>query len=285
MTYKTIIKADDLIKILDDEGLVLFDARCDIKDTSYGIGAYNDGHIPNAIFIDIDNDMASSKGPSTGRHPLPDPEKLAEKLSQWGVDNNKQIVVYDDAGGAFAGRVWWIMRWMGHKGGVAVLDGGLSGFLSVGGKLVTDQKSRDRSRYEYDCKNDMHVSIEEVIEAQYKVDTALIDARSKERFLGIKDPVDPIAGHVPGALSQPLGNNLTSKGFFKSPEELKLIYSKLIGDIEADKIISMCGSGITACHNIIAMEIAGIKDVRLYVGSWSEWISDPQRPIAKIDNN
>lgn len=285
MTYKTIIKADDLIKILDDEGLVLFDARCDIKDTSYGIGAYNDGHIPNAIFIDIDNDMASSKGPSTGRHPLPDPEKLAEKLSQWGVDNNKQIVVYDDAGGAFAGRVWWIMRWMGHKGGVAVLDGGLSGFLSVGGKLVTDQKSRDRSRYEYDCKNDMHVSIEEVIEAQYKVDTALIDARSKERFLGIKDPVDPIAGHVPGALSHPLGNNLTSKGFFKSPEELKLIYSKLIGDIEADKIISMCGSGITACHNIIAMEIAGIKDVRLYVGSWSEWISDPQRPIAKIDNN
>ena len=285
MTYKTIIKADDLIKILDDEGLVLFDARCDIKDTSYGIGAYNDGHIPNAIFIDIDNDMASSKGHSTGRHPLPDPEKLAEKLSQWGVDNNKQIVVYDDAGGAFAGRVWWIMRWMGHKGGVAVLDGGLSGFLSVGGKLVTDQKSRDRSQYEYDCKNDMHVSIEEVIEAQYKVDTALIDARSKERFLGIKDPVDPIAGHVPGALSHPLGNNLTSKGFFKSPEELKLIYSKLIGDIEADKIISMCGSGITACHNIIAMEIAGIKDVRLYVGSWSEWISDPQRPIAKIDNN
>ena len=160
------------------------------------------------------------------------------------------------------------MKWLGHKGGVAVLDGVLSGFLSCGGKLTSKQKSRERSQYEYDCKHDMHVSIEEVIEAQYKVDVALIDARSKERYLGIKDPVDPIAGHVPGALSQPLGNNLTSKGYFKSPEELKLIYSKLLGDIESDKIISMCGSGITACHNIIAMEIAGIKGVRLYVGSW-----------------
>ena len=285
MIYKTIIKAEDLINILDSDDVVLFDARCDIKDTSYGIDAYNDGHIPNAIFIDIDNDMAGAKRPSTGRHPLPDPEKLAEKLSQWGVDNNKQIIVYDDAGGAFAGRVWWIMRWMGHKGGVAILDGGLSGFLGSGGKLVTNQKSRDRSHYEYDCKNEMHVSIEEVISAQYKVDTALVDARSKERYLGIKDPVDPVAGHVPGALSQPLGNNLTNKGYFKSPEELKLIYSKLLGDIQADKIISMCGSGITACHNIIAMEIAGIKNVRLYVGSWSEWIADPQRPIAKIDDN
>ena len=285
MIYKTIIKADNLIAILDSDDLVIFDARCDIKDTSYGIDAYNDGHIPNSIFIDIDNDMASPKGPSTGRHPLPDPEKLAEKLSQWGVDNNKQIVVYDDAGGAFAGRVWWIMRWMGHKGGVAVLDGGLSGFLSGGGKLVTNQKSRDRSSYEYDCKNDMHVSIEEVIEAQYKVDTALIDARSKERYLGIKDSVDPVAGHVPGALSQPLGNNLTNKGYFKSPEELKLIYSKLLGDIDSDKIISMCGSGITACHNIIAMEIAGIKNVRLFVGSWSEWITDSKRPIAKVEES
>jgi len=284
MTYKTIINADNLIEIIDSDNLVIFDARCDIKDSSYGIDAYNDGHIPNSIFIDIDNDMSSTKGPSTGRHPLPDPDELAEKLSQWGVDNSQQIVIYDDAGGAFAGRVWWIMRWMGHKDGVAILDGGLSGFLSAGGKLTTKQRSRSRSQYEYNCKNDMFVSTEEVIEAQYKVDTALIDARSKERYLGIKDPVDPVAGHIPGALSQPLGNNLTAKGYFKSPEELKLIYSKLLGDIESDKIISMCGSGITACHNIIAMEIAGIKDVRLYVGSWSEWITDSQRPIAKIED-
>ena len=285
MTYKTIINADDLIKNLDNDNFSIVDCRCDIKDTSYGIDAYNEGHIPNAIFADIDNDMASEKTSTSGRHPLPNPEKLAEKLSQWGIDAEKQVVIYDDAGCAFAGRVWWILRWLGHKGGVAVLNGGLGAYMKAGGKLVTSQTSKPRLSYKVDVNNNLHVDIETVTDAQYKMDALLVDARSRERYLGVKDEVDPIAGHVPGAISHPLGKNLDKNGLFKSPEELKLEFNKLIGENNPKDIISMCGSGITACHNIIAMEIAGIKGVRLYVGSWSEWITDSKRPIAKIDDN
>ena len=285
MTYKTIINADDLIKNLNNDDFSIVDCRCDIKDTSYGIDAYNEGHIPNAIFADIDNDMASEKTPTSGRHPLPNPEKLAEKLSQWGIDAEKQVVIYDDAGCAFAGRVWWILRWLGHKGGVAVLNGGLGAYMKAGGKLVTSQTSKPRLSYKVDVNNNLHVDIETVTDAQYKMDALLVDARSRERYLGEKDEVDPIAGHVPGAISHPLGKNLDKNGLFKSPEELKLELNKLIGDNNPKDIISMCGSGITACHNIIAMEIAGIKGVRLYVGSWSEWITDSKRPIAKIEDN
>jgi len=285
MTYKTIINADDLIKNLDNDNFSIVDCRCDIKDTSYGIDAYNEGHIPNAIFADIDNDMASEKTSTSGRHPLPNPEKLAEKLSQWGIDAEKQVVIYDDAGCAFAGRVWWILRWLGHKGGVAVLNGGLGAYMKAGGKLVTSQTSKSRLSYKVDVNNNLHVDIETVTDAQYKMDALLVDARSRERYLGVKDEVDPIAGHVPGAISHPLGKNLDKNGLFKSPEELKLEFNKLIGDNNPKDIISMCGSGITACHNIIAMEIAGIKGVRLYVGSWSEWITDSKRPIAKIEDN
>ena len=285
MIYKTIINADDLIKNLDNDNFSVVDCRCDIKDTSYGIDAYNEGHIPNAIFADIDNDMASEKTSTSGRHPLPNPEKLAEKLSQWGIDAEKQVVIYDDAGCAFAGRVWWILRWLGHKGGVAVLNGGLGAYMKAGGKLVTSQTSKPRLSYKVDVNNNLHVDIETVTDAQYKMDALLVDARSRERYLGVKDEVDPIAGHVPGAISHPLGKNLDKNGLFKSPEELKLEFNKLIGDNNPKDIISMCGSGITACHNIIAMEIAGIKGVRLYVGSWSEWITDSKRPIAKIEDN
>tara|TARA_Y100001949_G_C15977416_1_gene326815 strand:+ start:858 stop:1715 length:858 start_codon:yes stop_codon:yes gene_type:complete len=285
MTYKTIINADDLIKNLDNDNFSIVDCRCDIKDTSYGIDAYNEGHIPNAIFADIDNDMASEKTSTSGRHPLPNPEKLAEKLSQWGIDAEKQVVIYDDAGCAFAGRVWWILRWLGHKGGVAVLNGGLGAYMKAGGKLVTSQTSKPRLSYKVDVNNNLHVDIETVTDAQYKMDALLVDARSRERYLGVKDEVDPIAGHVPGAISHPLGKNLDKNGLFKSPEELKLEFNKIIGDNNPKDIISMCGSGITACHNIIAMEIAGIKGVRLYVGSWSEWITDSKRPIAKIEDN
>ena len=285
MSYKTIINAEDLISNINNEEFVIFDCRCDIKDTSYGIEAYNDGHIPNAIFLDIDRDMASEKSPSSGRHPLPDPKALSDKLSQWGVDNTKQLIIYDDAGGAFAGRAWWVFRWLGHQGGVAVLNGGIGGYISAGGKLDKSQSARPRVEYTYSVDDSLHVDIDEVIDAQFKVNTTLIDARSKERYLGIKDPVDPIAGHVPGAISHPLGNNLDKNGFFKTPDELKLNFSKLLGDNNSTELISMCGSGITACHNILAMEIAGLKGVKLYVGSWSEWITDSSRPIAKVDDN
>ena len=283
MSYKTIISAKDLIKNLNNENLIIFDCRCDIKESSYGIEAYKEGHIENSIFVDVDHDLASEKTVNSGRHPLPDPELLSEKLSQWGMSNNKQAVIYDDAGGAFAGRMWWILKWLGHSN-VAVLDGALGAWISNGGKLTTKETIFERDVFSSRTKDDMHVSVEEVEDAQYKMNKLIIDARSKERYLGIKDMVDPIAGHIPGAISHPLGLNLDKNGHFKSASELKHNFNKIIGDSESSDIISMCGSGITACHNILALEICGIKDVPLYVGSWSEWITDKKRPIAKIDS-
>jgi len=282
MSYKTIISAKDLIKNVNNDDFIIFDCRCDISDSSYGIEAYNEGHIENSIFIDIDHDLASEKTSDSGRHPLPDPRLFSEKLSQWGMSNNKQAVVYDDAGGAFAGRMWWILKWLGHSN-VAVLDGALGAWMSIGGKLTSKPTIFERAVFEPSPNNNMYVSIKDVEDAQYKMNKLIIDARSRERYLGIKDPVDPIAGHIPGAVSHPLGMNLDKNGHFKSPEELRHNFNKIIGDTVSSDIISMCGSGITACHNILALEICGIKDVTLFVGSWSEWITDKSRPVAKID--
>jgi thiosulfate/3-mercaptopyruvate sulfurtransferase len=282
MSYKTIISAKDLIKNVNNDDFIIFDCRCDISDSSYGIEAYNEGHIENSIFIDIDHDLASEKTSDSGRHPLPDPRLFSEKLSQWGMSNNKQAVVYDDAGGAFAGRMWWILKWLGHSN-VAVLDGALGAWMSIGGKLTSKPTIFERAVFEPNPNNNMYVSIKDVEDAQYKMNKLIIDARSRERYLGIKDPVDPIAGHIPGAVSHPLGMNLDKNGHFKSPEELRHNFNKIIGDTVSSDIISMCGSGITACHNILALEICGIKDVTLFVGSWSEWITDKSRPVAKID--
>jgi len=284
MSYKTIISAENLIKNINNKEFIIFDCRCDIKETSYGIDQYTEGHIPNAIFVDIDTDLADKKTSTSGRHPLPDPKILTEKLCNWGMSNTKQVVIYDDAGGAFAGRMWWILRWLGHEK-TALLDGGLGAYMAVGGKLTSEITAYANTSFDISANDAMHVTIKEVEDAQYRMDKLIIDARSKERYLGIKDMVDPIAGHVPGAISYPLGNNLDKTGCFKSAEELKLQFSKVIGDTKSEDIISMCGSGITACHNILAMEIAGIKNVRLYVGSWSEWITDKNRPVATIDTN
>ena len=283
MIYKTIISADDLKNNLSNQDFVIFDCRCDIKDTGYGIKAYTEGHIPNSILVDVDADLASEKTSTTGRHPLPDVNILSEKLSQWGFSNNKQAVIYDDAGGAFAGRMWWILKWLGHEN-VAVLDGALGAWMSSGGKLTSKATIFERAMFVPKINDQLHVSIKDVEEAQYKMGKLIIDARSKERYLGIKDMVDPIAGHIPGAISHPLGQNLDKNGHFKSPEELRHNFNKIIGDSASSDIISMCGSGITACHNILALEISGIKNVSLYVGSWSEWITDKSRPIAKIDD-
>tara|TARA_B100001769_G_C22087150_1_gene586134 strand:- start:460 stop:1311 length:852 start_codon:yes stop_codon:yes gene_type:complete len=283
MSYKTIISAENLINSLQDENTLVFDCRCDIKDTTYGIQAYTEGHIPGSIYVNVDTDLASEKTPSSGRHPLPDADALSEKLSQWGLSSEKQAVIYDDASGAFAGRMWWILKWLGHKK-VAVLDGGLGSYMSIGGKLTTDETIFEKNIFNPNIQSEMVVEITDVEEAQYKMNKLIIDARSKERYLGIKDLVDPIAGHVPGAISHPLSLNLNKDGKFRSPEDLKLAFDKIIADTTSENVISMCGSGITACHNILAMEIAGIKGIKLYVGSWSEWITDKSRPIANIDN-
>ena len=283
MSYKTIIKSEDLILNIDNRDFVIFDCRCDIKDPNFGIESYLEGHIKNSIFVDINVDLASKKTSKSGRHPLPDPELLVQKLSQWGLSSEKQAVIYDDANGAFASRMWWTLRWLGHEK-VALLDGGLGQWIKKKGKLVKDQTSFERSNFKPNINDNLHVMIDEVEDAQYKMDRLIIDARSKKRYSGVEDPVDPIAGHVPGAISHPFNENLSKDGTFKTSSELRLMYGKLLGDSKVSNVISMCGSGVTACHNILAMEIAGFLGVKLFVGSWSEWITSPNRPIAKIED-
>jgi len=284
MSYKTIISEKVLKNNINNKDFIIFDTRCDIKDRGYGIDSYTEGHIENSIFVDVDTDLASEKQQGTGRHPLPDIDTFCEKLSHWGMDNNKQVVIYDDAGGAFAGRLWWMMKWLGHDD-VAVLDGGLNSWVKNGNKLTTSPTIFEKSYFEPNVNNNLIASIKDVEEAQYAMNTILIDARSKERYDGISDPVDPIAGHVPGAICHPLGTNLDRTGNFKTKEELKHNFDKISNELKEKDIISMCGSGITACHNILALELIGIKNVKLYVGSWSEWITDPNRTVVTIKPN
>ena len=284
MSYKTIISEKDLKNNISNSDFIIFDTRCDIKDSGYGIDSYSEGHIENSIFVDVDTDLASEKQQGTGRHPLPKVETFCDKLSHWGMDNNKQVVIYDDAGGAFAGRMWWMLRWLGHED-VAVLDGGLNSWVKNGNKLITSPTLFKKSYFEPTINNEMIATLRDVENAQHVLNTILLDARSKERYEGISDPVDPIAGHVPGAISHPLGTNLDRTGKFKGKEELKHNFDKISHDLKEKEIISMCGSGITACHNILALEIAGIKNARLYVGSWSEWITDPNRTVVTIKSS
>jgi thiosulfate/3-mercaptopyruvate sulfurtransferase len=284
MSYKTTISEKDLKNNISNNDFIIFDTRCDIKDSGYGIDSYTEGHIENAIFVDVDTDLASEKQQGTGRHPLPKVETFCDKLSHWGMDNNKQVVIYDDAGGAFAGRMWWMLRWLGHED-VAVLDGGLNSWVKNGNKLITSPTLFKKSYFEPTINNEMIATLRDVENAQHVLNTILLDARSKERYEGISDPVDPIAGHVPGAISHPLGTNLDRTGKFKDKEELKHNFDKISHDLKEKEIISMCGSGITACHNILALEIAGIKNAKLYVGSWSEWITDPNRTVVTIKSS
>ena len=284
MSYKTIISEKELKNNISNNDFIIFDTRCDIKDSGYGIDSYTEGHIENSIFVDVDTDLASEKLQGTGRHPLPKIETFCDKLSHWGMDNNKQVVIYDDAGGAFAGRMWWMLRWLGHED-VAVLDGGLNSWVKNGNKLITSPTLFKKSYFEPTINNEMIATLRDVENAQHVLNTILLDARSKERYEGISDPVDPIAGHVPGAISHPLGTNLDRTGKFKDKEELKHNFDKISHDLKEKEIISMCGSGITACHNILALEIAGIKNAKLYVGSWSEWITDPNRAVVTIKSS
>lgn len=278
--YKTLINTQSLVARLGQKDQIIFDCRFNLADPSAGEQAYQAGHIPSAFYLHLDDDLSSPIQADTGRHPLPDIKNFANKLAAYGLNRNTQVFVYDDNSGAFAGRTWWLLRWLGHEA-VAVLDGGLTAWIAAGGALEQTQ-----------AKPKQVGNFQAQIQADYFLTTAalsqphpyqLIDARSAERFRGELEPIDPIAGHIPGALNRPLTDNL-SNGQFKSPETLKQEWEAKLAGKSAREIVHMCGSGVSACHNLLAMEIAGLSGSRLYVGSWSEWIRDPKRPIATGDS-
>jgi len=277
--YSNIVSTKELFEQRTNPKWIVFDCRFNVTRPHWGAEQYRSGHIPGAFYCNLDNDLSSPPTPNSGRHPLPNPQDLATKLAAWGVSNDSQVVVYDESVGAVAARMWWELRWLGHTS-VAVLDGGLVQWNEAGYPLTTElPKVKAKGNFQPHPNNDLWVSVAEVERIREDDQTVLIDARSRVRFSGEQEQVDAVGGHIPGALNRPLTDNIDDNGCFLPPAQLRNYYQPLCGE----RTIHYCGSGVTACHNLLAMELAGLGLQQLYVGSWSEWIRSADRPIAKGD--
>lgn len=279
MPYTTLVSTDELAENLDNPDWVIFDCRFTLTDSLAGKKKYDEGHIPGAIYAHLDNDLASPVTSTSGRHPLPDVDLFSRKLSEWGVDNTKQVVVYDDTFGAMACRMWWLLRWLGHDN-VALLDGVYPKWLKDKNPTDTQLPTIIASTFKADVRDELVVDADYVQKHIAENENVLIDARPDIRFTGTSEPMDKVAGHVPGAINRPFDDNLDIGGNFMSVDELKEDYAEILKNKTPSQVINMCGSGVTACHNILAMECLGFKNTRLYVGSWSHWITDGTRGVA-----
>jgi len=278
--YKTLVDCHTLALHLHDPEWVVVDCRFTLSKPDAGRQAYDSAHIPGARYAHLDNDLSSPVTPATGRHPLPDSDKLAATFGAWGICAGRQVVVYDDSFGAMAARLWWLLRWLGHDT-VALLDGGLPRWLREGHPMNADRIQVAAARFVANIHPGMVVDATQVAQAAVDATWLVMDARSEERFNGEVEPIDSVAGHIPGAINWPFDDNLHLSGRFESPEHLRSLYEGQLGSVTPDRVVQMCGSGVTACHNIVAMEHAGLHGARLYAGSWSEWIRDPARPVAR----
>jgi len=279
MPYTTVISAEELQAHIDDPVWVVIDCRFTLTDPAAGQRAYDEGHIPGARYMHLDDDLAAPVTENTGRHPLPDPDLLAKKLGELGIDNATQVVAYDDTFGAMASRLWWLLRWLGHDN-VALLDGGLPAWIRKKMPLTPDVPAIEKKTFTPSIRHDMVLDMQGMEAVVASGDNVIIDARAEERFSGEVEPLDKIAGHIPGARNLPFEDNLDLDGTFMDKDEIVDLYKEFIGDKNSEHVVMMCGSGVTACHNLVAMEIAGLQGAKLYAGSWSEWITDPNHKIA-----
>jgi thiosulfate/3-mercaptopyruvate sulfurtransferase len=268
---------------LADPAWRVFDCRHQLADPAAGERAYLAGHLPGARFLHLDRDLSGPLTGTNGRHPLPDPRRLAATLAAAGVTRDCRVVAYDDAGGAFASRLWWLLRWLGHDE-VAVLDGGIQAWRSAGGTLETRVPPALDAAAASAPDPVLRAGVVDAgtLAAELEACTCcLIDARSPDRFRGENETLDPVGGHIPGARNRFFRDNLDSDGRFRPAAELRREFLALLAGAASTDAVLYCGSGVTACHNLLAMEVAGLQGARLYAGSWSEWCSDPARPIAR----
>jgi len=279
MSHTTLISATELAKHLDTPDWVIFDCRFSLADGLAGAKAYRQGHIPGARYADLNKDLSSPVKSYTGRHPLPNFSVLAKQLGLWGVGNRSQVVVYDDACGAFAGRMWWLLRAMGHEK-VAILDGDIRQWQKQHLPMTTTLPKSTIAHFRCYLDQDQWLDAAEVENGLASGSITLIDARTPERYVGKQEPIDPVAGHVPKAINRPFQMNLNKNGLFLSPSQLKNQFEALTQSRTPKQIVHMCGSGVTACHNLLAMEIASLSGSKLYAGSWSEWIVNKNRAVA-----
>ncbi|MEZ4774008.1 MAG: sulfurtransferase [Bacteroidia bacterium] len=278
--FTTLISAHDLLPHLNDSNFRIVDCRFNLGDTRWGETEYGNSHIPGAVYAHLDRDLSSPIIPGkSGRHPLPDTDKLVALFSSWGIETHTQVVVYDQGAGGIAARLWWLLRWLGHDQ-TAVLDGGWAKWKQAGHPVSDQPFLGPGGTFTAQIRNEYIADIEDFTYAKTKHACTLIDARERPRYLGETEPIDPVAGHIPGGKSLPFAGNIGNEGYFLPPEELKNRFLEVLGNTNPEESVTYCGSGVTACHNLLAMAHAGLGMGKLYPGSWSEWITNPERPVA-----
>jgi thiosulfate/3-mercaptopyruvate sulfurtransferase len=279
MPHTTLLSTAQLASHLDDPAWVVFDCRHDLAKPDSGALAYATAHIPGARFLHLDRDLSAPTTGKNGRHPLPDPQAFMRTLGAAGVDSNKQVVAYDDKTSVYAARLWWMLRWLGHEN-VAVLDGGYAKWTHEARPVTGAPPQPVPARFAGRPRA-ISVDADEVLGAIGRPGRVLIDARAPDRYRGENETLDPVGGRIGGSLNRFFRDNLDASGCFKPAAELRQAFTALLGDAPPDAVVHSCGSGVSACHNLLAMEIAGLSGSRLYPGSWSEWCSDPSRPTEK----
>jgi len=280
--YTTLISTADLAAHLEDPSFVVVDLRHDLgRPDTWGEAQYRRAHVPGARFAHVDRDLSAARTGTNGRHPLPSVEACVALFGRLGIDASKQVVSYDQGPGSYAARMWWMLRWLGHAA-VAVLDGGYAVWEREGRAVTTDIPVVGAASF-VARPTAPAVDVAAVAANLSAASMLLVDARGRERFRGDVEPIDKVAGHIPGSINRPYTDNMTADGHFKPAGELRADFAALLGDRAPSTVIHTCGSGVTACHNLLAMEHAGLLGTRLYAGSWSEWSADPKRPIARGD--
>lgn len=280
MRFTTVISCEQLAAQLDKPDWLIFDCRFSLSDSEAGQRAYRQGHIVSARYLDLNRDLSSQVTSQTGRHPLPDFRQLTQKLISLGLTNRSQVVVYDDASGAFAGRLWWLLRCMGHHE-VAVLDGGIKRWQALNLPITPVLPKLNPGSFRAYLDQAQWLNAAQVENGLASRKITLIDARTPERFAGLQEPIDPVAGHIPKAINRPFQRNLDATGRFLPASVLQQQFADLLGKQCSEAVVHMCGSGVTGCHNLLAMEIAGLKGSKLYAGSWSDWIVNRNRAIGR----
>jgi thiosulfate/3-mercaptopyruvate sulfurtransferase len=269
-----LIQPDELRRHLGDPGVRVVDVRFDLADTGAGERAFAEGHIPGAVYAHLDRDLSGPLASHGGRHPLPEVGALAARLGELGIGNSTEVVAYDAGNGMFASRFWWLLKYLGHDR-VRVLDGGIAAWRAEGHELTGDETRPEPARFVPEPRPEMAVDREHVLRNLGNPDVLLVDARAEERYRGEVEPIDPQAGHIPSAVNLPFAGNL-DHGRFKAPEDLRRRFELLEGP---EEVVVYCGSGVSAAHDVLAMEEAGYRGVRLYHGSWSDWCSYPDAPV------
>jgi thiosulfate/3-mercaptopyruvate sulfurtransferase len=279
--FTTLISASNLAERLDTapESLFIADCSFELTDPAAGERIYAAGHVPGAHYLHLDRDLSGPKTGGNGRHPLPDRDALARKLAARGLGKGQQVIAYDAQGGMYAARLWWLLRWLGHDS-AAVLDGGLAAWTGAGRALVTGIPPEKAGDFTSAAPLAVTIDAAAVERNLHSHERLIVDARAADRYRGENETLDPVGGHIPGALNRPFKDNLQADGRFKSAHSLREEFHAVLGAVAPERAVMQCGSGVTACHNLLAMEVGGLHGAALYSGSWSEWCADPARPVA-----